>query len=167
MSEASDRIEAKMDRLITLLERAEERDSEASLFTYSVEKLQPLDPNVWPEWYRDLYSLPNFKKDLAECQQWLSEKLIIGAQADETTAYIRGVWPGPRKTWKQPWAVFRNLVVKPRPQGASHGATGQHLPTNPQEQATEDRIRSERLSQRRGNVPDLPGNGMGQPSGPA
>lgn len=166
MSEQADRIEEKMDRLIALLERAEQRESEALVLTYSVEKLQPLDPQVWPDWYRDLYSLPNFKKDLAECQRWLSEKIIIGAKADETAAYIRGVWPGPKRTWKQPWAVFRNLVVRSRLQGDRYGLTREHLPTNPEEQALADRTRADRLADRRTGMPEVPGGNLGHAQPP-
>lgn len=76
---------------------------------------QPLDPSVLPDYYRDLYSLPNFTKPLEECAQWLVEKNISQEKASQTAAYIRGVWPGPKKSWKQPWAVFRNLVVRNPP----------------------------------------------------
>ncbi len=76
---------------------------------------QPLDPSVLPDFYRDLWSLPNFKKTLEECQQWLVEKNIGEEKASQTAAYIRGVWPGPKRSWKQPWAVFRNLVTRTIP----------------------------------------------------
>lgn len=76
-------------------------------------KQQPLDPSVWPDWYRDLYSLPNFKKTLEDCSQWLVEKNIGQEKADETASYIRSRWPGKgSRPWKQPWATFTNLVKK-------------------------------------------------------
>lgn len=106
MSETSDRIEALLIEVIDLLQKV-------LADAQSPEKQQPLDPSVWPDWYRDLFSLPNFKKKLEECSQWLVEKNIGEAKADETAAYIRSVWPGTKsRPWKQPWATFTNLVKR-------------------------------------------------------
>lgn len=53
-----------------------------------------------------------FKKTEPEMIAWMAGKGITPRKADETAAYIKGNWPGPRKTWKDVAAVFRTLVVK-------------------------------------------------------
>ncbi len=118
MSDQADRIEALLvvvsDQLKQLL------DSMAGEV-----RQQPLDPSVWPDWYRDLFSLPNFKKTLTECEQWLVEKNIGEEKADQTASYMRSVWPGTKpRPWKQPWATFTNLVKRypPGTQGPSRPA---------------------------------------------
>lgn len=117
MSAQADRVEALLVENNALLMEVNGK-LDTWLAAQSGEIRQPLDPGVWPDWYRDLYSLPNFQKTLEECSQWLVEKNLPEQKANETAAYIRGTWPGKKpRPWKQPWAVFRQLVPR-HPPGA-------------------------------------------------
>lgn len=173
MSDQADRIEALLTEDIEQLRLTNARltqlgdQIEALLASGKYGNPEPLDATVWPDWFRDLYSLPGFTKTLEETSQWLAEKKIGEAKANETASYIRSVWPGKgRRPWKQPWATFRTNVVR-QPQWSQDGKSSQHLRPNPEEQAAEDTARAQRLTARRAEVPAMSGDDLDKPESPS
>ena len=85
------------------------------------QSLEEKEQSPFPDYMIDLIAcntevkpLPTspFKKTEAEMVEWMKGKDITPRKAGEVAAYIKGNWPGPRKTWKDVAAVFRTLVVK-------------------------------------------------------
>ena len=77
----------------------------------------PLNATTWPDWYRDLFSIKDFKPTLGHCQEWLTKNNISEAHANTTAASLRGQWPGEgpsgRPKYKDAWATFRTWVARP------------------------------------------------------
>jgi hypothetical protein len=106
MQEQLDRIEAKLDLLL------DNAGKESPAPAVDVETGE-----IWPDWYADLYSIPGFKKQLTQCQDWLDTLNITDARANETAAALKGSWNG--KKYKDPWATFRAWVQRPALNGAN------------------------------------------------
>jgi len=94
------------------------------------------DDDAWPEWYRDLWALPNFKKPLKECEAWLEKNKIPVALATSTAAALYSKWD--KKKWKDVWATFRNWCLMALRRAGTDGAGSQRgrRPQPPKDYAT-------------------------------
>ena len=95
-------------------ERRERLEREETPVSSEAVSLSEQEKTIWPEWYAMLWSIPGFKRPLAECSSWLTDKGCLETAALAKAYALRDWWQTSSKSKKRidPWLTFTNWIVK-------------------------------------------------------